>query len=172
MKNKILINLVMIIIISIILNLNNVILATTSITIDTYGELGKETITSLLVVGERSETLEIIDDEPTNRSSADKATLQDIIDNANKFLFRGAIQDENLSTESLNILSDSIYNILFVIGMFAAIIVGVILGIKFVTSGIEGKVEVKKTLIPYIIGCVVVFGSFTIWKIVIIMLQG
>ena len=36
---------------------------------------------------------------------------------------------------------------------------------------IEEKAEIKTMLIPYIIGCVVVFGAFTIWKIVVDILQ-
>ena len=33
------------------------------------------------------------------------------------------------------------------------------------------KAEVKKSLIPYVAGCVVVFGAFTIWKIIVTILQ-
>ena len=35
------------------------------------------------------------------------------------------------------------------------------------TSGIEEKAEVKAMLLPYVIGCVILFGSFTIWKVVV-----
>ena len=38
-------------------------------------------------------------------------------------------------------------------------------------GSIEEKAEIKTMLIPYIIGCVVVFGAFTIWKIVVDILQ-
>ena len=39
-------------------------------------------------------------------------------------------------------------------------------------EGTSGKAEAKKALVPYAIGCAVVFGSFTIWKIVVTVLQG
>ena len=39
-------------------------------------------------------------------------------------------------------------------------------------SNIDTKVEAKKLLIPYVVGCVVVFGGFAIWKIVVSILQG
>lgn len=115
------------------------------------------------------------EDRHQNTSSTpdpEKATLGDIINKANSFLSSGQSEGDKISTENLQILSGSLYNILFVIGMFAAIIMGVILGIKFVTEGVEGKAEVKKVLIPYIAGCIIVFGSFTIWKIVVTILQG
>ncbi len=39
-------------------------------------------------------------------------------------------------------------------------------------EGAEGKAEVQKALVPYVIGCVVIFGAFAIWKIVVTVLQG
>ena len=39
------------------------------------------------------------------------------------------------------------------------------------TSGIEEKAEVKAMLVPYIVGCVILFGAFTIWKVVLTILQ-
>ena len=33
-------------------------------------------------------------------------------------------------------------------------------------GSIEEKAQVKEALIPFIIGCIVVFGAFGIWKIV------
>ena len=39
-------------------------------------------------------------------------------------------------------------------------------------SSAEEKAEVKKMLIPYIVGCIVVFGGFGIWKLVVNILQG
>ena len=39
-------------------------------------------------------------------------------------------------------------------------------------SGIEGKVEAKQLLVPYVVGCVMIFGGFGIWKLVVTILQG
>lgn len=68
--------------------------------------------------------------------------------------------------------SNMIYNILLAVGVVVAVIVGAIIGIKLMASNIDTKVEAKKLLIPYVIGCVVVFGGFAIWKIVVSVLQG
>ena len=35
------------------------------------------------------------------------------------------------------------------------------------TGSASEKAQVKETLIPYVVGCVVVFGAFGIWKLVI-----
>lgn len=78
---------------------------------------------------------------------------------------------ETLNSQKLKPMSSTIYNILLAIGIIVAVIVGLILGMKFITGGIEEKAEVKGMLIPYVVGCVVLFGAFTIWKIVVDILQ-
>ena len=51
--------------------------------------------------------------------------------------------------------------------MIIAVVVGIVLGIKYMIAGADEKAEVKETLLPYIIGCVVTFGAFGIWRILI-----
>lgn len=96
----------------------------------------------------------------------------EIIDEAGSFIEKGqANANDKIKPENLKDMSDTLYNILLVVGIIAAIIVGLIMGIKFIMGSIEEKAEIKTMLIPYIIGCVVVFGAFTIWKIVVDILQ-
>lgn len=66
--------------------------------------------------------------------------------------------------------SDLLYNILLAIGFVAAVAVGLILGIRFMASSADGKAETKELLVPYIVGCVIIFGAFGIWKMVVIIL--
>ena len=40
------------------------------------------------------------------------------------------------------------------------------MGIKFIIGSLEEKAEIKAMLIPYVVGCIVVFGAFGIWKLV------
>ena len=54
-------------------------------------------------------------------------------------------------------------------GIIIAIAIGLILGIQFVTTGVEGQAKIKEKILPYIIGCIVVFGGFGIWRAVIIL---
>lgn len=108
---------------------------------------------------------------PTYNYSTE-ASLGDIISSANGFLSAANNASTNvISDEDMQKLANTIYNILLVLAISIAVIVGAILGIKFITEGAEGKAEVKKSLIPYVAGCVVVFGAFTIWKIIVTILQ-
>ena len=66
----------------------------------------------------------------------------------------------------------SIYNILLYIGIAASVIVGAILGIKIMIASADEKAKVKEALVPYIIGCFVIFGAFGIWKLVAELFSG
>ena len=99
----------------------------------------------------------------------DEADMDGIIWRADSFLSMG--DSSKISTENMQSMSNTIYSTLLIIGTIVAFIVGAILGIKFITSGLEGKAEVKQMLIPYIVGLVVLFGAFTIWKVVLNILQ-
>ena len=67
--------------------------------------------------------------------------------------------------------ASNIFNILLAIGTVLTVIVGGILGIKFMFAGIEERAKIKEALIPYIVGGVVIFGAFIIWKFVVDVLD-
>lgn len=99
-------------------------------------------------------------------------TTDEIIEEGKNFIDTGKIKAEDkIKQDNLQKMSNTLYNILLVTGILIALIVGMILGIKFIMGGIEEKAEIKTMIIPYIVGCVVVFGVFTIWKIVVDILQ-
>lgn len=60
-----------------------------------------------------------------------------------------------------------IAGILMGIGIFIAVGVGIILGIKFMFSTAEGKAEISKLLVPYLIGIMLVVGALGVWKLAI-----
>lgn len=60
-----------------------------------------------------------------------------------------------------------IAGLLMGIGIFIAIGVGIILGIKFMLSTAEGKAEISKLLVPYLVGIILVVGALGIWKLAI-----
>ena len=97
-------------------------------------------------------------------------SLDDMISDADRFLIIG--DNKYASTEKLQDFSNTMYNILLSVGVAVAVIVGAIIGVKLMASNIDTKAEAKKLLIPYVVGCVVVFGGFGIWKIVVSILQG
>lgn len=64
-----------------------------------------------------------------------------------------------------------IAGLLMGIGIFIAVGVGIILGMKFMLSTAEGKAEISKLLAPYVIGIIIIVGALTIWKIAIEILD-
>lgn len=105
---------------------------------------------------------------PENASSS----IDDMINDAKSFISQGKIKYANDGDKSLKNVSNTVYNILLVVGTSIAVIMGAILGIKLMASGVEQKAEVKKLLIPYVVGCIVIFGGFGIWKLAVTILQG
>lgn len=105
---------------------------------------------------------------PENASSS----IDDMINDAKSFISQGKIKYANDGNKSLKNVSNTVYNILLVVGTSIAVIMGAILGIKLMASGVEEKAEVKKLLIPYVVGCIVIFGGFGIWKLAVTILQG
>lgn len=93
------------------------------------------------------------------------------VDDAKNFIKAGG-GIATVDDDKLKDASDSIYNMLSSIGMIISVIVGIILGITFMMASADDKAKVKEALVPYIIGCVVVFGAFGIWKIVINTFSG
>lgn len=100
--------------------------------------------------------------------------LGDIISSADSFTDMGKTKVDaggGLDNDPIKKMSDIIFNVLLIIGIVIAVIWGLVIAIKFITGSVEEKAEVKKTLIPYVAGCVVLFGAFTIWKVVVTILQ-
>lgn len=106
-----------------------------------------------------------------NYSRTNAAALSNIVSGADGFIQNGQ-GSSKIDNDDIHNLSDSLYNILLIIGTVIAMIVGVVLGIQFMTGRIEVKSKVKESLIPYVVGCVVIFGAFGIWKLAITILQG
>lgn len=79
--------------------------------------------------------------------------------------------DTTMDTGELNKVSGELYNILLAVATGVAVIVGAILGIQYMTAGIDKKVEVKESLFPYMVSCIVVFGSMGIWKLVVTVMR-
>jgi len=89
----------------------------------------------------------------------------DLITSADEFLKTG--KDDAISLDNLKTTSNYIYNTLLVIAVAVAVIVGAYLGIKFMLESAEDKAKIKESLIPFIVGCFVIFGAFGIWKIAV-----
>jgi len=95
--------------------------------------------------------------------------LGDIFSSGSKFLKEGKNIDETINTQALKETSDTIYNTLLAIAIMVAVVVAMVLGIQFMVASADEKAKVKEALMPFVVGCIVVFGSFTIWKVVVKM---
>lgn len=70
-----------------------------------------------------------------------------------------------INNSDLYDVSNFVYNILLIIGMAVAVVIAAILGIKFMIGSMEEKAQIKESMLPFVVGCVVVFAAFGIWKI-------
>lgn len=77
-----------------------------------------------------------------------------------------------MDTDNLKDASSKVYNLLLAVATGTAVIVGAILGIKYMTAGINEKTDVKASLLPYMISCIIVFGSLGIWRLTVTIFKG
>ncbi len=93
--------------------------------------------------------------------------MSEIISDAQGFLQKADQSKANIEVSGLQDLSGYIYNILLSIGVVVSVIVATMLGVQFMLGGAEGQAKVKEMLIPFVVGCVIVFGGFGFWKLAI-----
>ena len=93
--------------------------------------------------------------------------IDELIGKGQNFLSKGDPLENVINVNELQSTSKKIYNLLLTIGIAIAVIVGAILGIKIITAEVEEKAKLKEMIIPYILGCVIVFSAFSIWKTIV-----
>ena len=59
-----------------------------------------------------------------------------------------------------------IVGIIQIIGIVVAVVILLVLGIKYMTGSAQEKAEYKKTMIPYIIGAILIFAASTIVNVI------
>ena len=69
-------------------------------------------------------------------------------------------------TEKLQDIGNRIIGIIQVIGTVTSVVVLIVIGIKYMVGSLEERAEYKKTMMPYIIGALFVFGITNILGIV------
>ena len=73
---------------------------------------------------------------------------------------------------SLTGLGSNIISIISVVAMVVAVIVLLILGIKYMIGSASEKAEFKKSMIPYLVGAVIIFGAGAIAQVVVQIATG
>ena len=128
-------------------------------------------ITLIFMIPTITKAKDVIYKEPTvNTSGTDKDGLDDMIKDAEDFEKR-EIEDKNLvlvdDPVKLSDFSSSLYTILVVAGTAVTVIIGVVLGVKYMVGSVDEKAEYKKMLLPYLAGCIAIYGSLGIWQLAI-----
>lgn len=69
--------------------------------------------------------------------------------------------EEQIPTEVTDV-AGNIVTVIQVLGTIIAVISLMILGIKYMLAGVEERASYKKSMIPYLIGCILLFATVTI----------
>lgn len=102
------------------------------------------------------------------------ASFSEIIDAGKSFVNAGNTNKtiiKETGDNSIQTLSNTIYNILLSLGVVTAVIIAAVLGLKFMIGSAEEQADIKGKMVPFIIGCIVIFGAFGIWKAVVTLMQ-
>ena len=75
-------------------------------------------------------------------------------------------EGSNAQTTKIDSLGQDIVKIVSTIGSVISVIVLIVLGIKYMMGSAEEKAEYKKTMIPYVVGAVLVFAGTSLVKVI------
>ena len=116
--------------------------------------------------------------EPTvDPDGSQSSGLDDMITDAEAFeKEKGAVsggtgsQAFQLNQGKLQTFSSNLYTVLLVAATAISVLIGIIIGVKYMIGSVEEKAEYKKLLVPYLAGCVAVYGALGIWKLFVTIL--
>ena len=94
--------------------------------------------------------------------------LGEVIQQGDDFVNRGKIL---IDQSKLKSTTSFIFNSLLVVGIILTVFVGGYLGIKYMMASVEDKAEIKKTMMPFVTGCIVIYGAYGIWRIVVTIMN-
>lgn len=103
-------------------------------------------------------------------SKTEALSLDGIIDAGDNFINEGKTEsqkNEAINYEEFRLTTNNIGSILTTLGIVLAVIIGGILGIQIMWGSIEQQVKAKEMIMPYVVGCIVIFGAFGIWKLAV-----
>lgn len=97
---------------------------------------------------------------PINGYSTETDSESEILGDLNKYA-----QTQEVSTKFSDMVG-GILGVVQTIGSVLAVICLIVLGVKYMLGSVEEKAEYKKTLMPYMLGAIMVFGISNLLKIV------
>ena len=72
----------------------------------------------------------------------------------------------NVNDTAITNIGGNVVTIVQVVGIVIAIIILLVIGIKYMIGSAEEKAEYKKTMIPYIVGAVLIFAGTSIVRVI------
>ena len=69
-------------------------------------------------------------------------------------------------TNEVKSLGQSLVGIIQTAGIVVSVVIMLVLGIKYMMGSAEEKAEYKKSMIPYLVGAIILFGASTIVNVV------
>ena len=95
----------------------------------------------------------------TTFTTVAKASYSDQVD--------GLFDVEAEGTDNIMNVGGNIVSIVTTIGIIVAVVVLLVLGIKYMMGSASEKAEYKKTMIPYLVGALLIFGASAITRVVV-----
>ncbi len=80
--------------------------------------------------------------------------------------FEGSISSSGQGAEELKTQGGKIVGIIQIVGTIVAVGMLIFLGIKYVLGSADQKAEYRKTMMPYFIGAILIFGFSNITQII------
>ena len=78
----------------------------------------------------------------------------------------GATATEGTGVDEVKTLGGKLMGVIQTAGVVIAVIILMVLGIKYMMGSAEEKAEYKKTMIPYLVGAILIFAASTIANVV------
>lgn len=103
-------------------------------------------------------------------SKTEALSLDGIFKAGDNFINEGKTEsqkNEAINYEEFRLTTNNIGSVLTTLGIVLAVIIGGILGIQIMWGSIEQQVKAKEMIMPYVVGCIVIFGAFGIWKLAV-----
>lgn len=92
-------------------------------------------------------------------------------EDANEFITQGSNNIGSIDYDKITTQFAGLGSILTTIGAGVMVAVVTYMGIKYLISGPEAQAKLKVQLIGVVVSGVVIFGAYTIWKIVVSVAQ-
>ena len=73
---------------------------------------------------------------------------------------------DKIKTDDITNFSASLINVISIVGSAAAIITLIVLGIKYMMGSAEEKADYKKSMIPYLVGAILIFAASALAQVV------